>query len=105
MASQAEVVAMGRAVELAARGLGTTSPNPVVGCVILDANGAVVGEGFHAYAGGPHAEVVALANAGERAGGGTVVVTLEPCDHHGVTGPCSRALIHAGVARDRKSVG
>ena len=99
MASQAEVVAMGRAVELAARGLGTTSPNPVVGCVILDARGAVVGEGFHAYAGGPHAEIVALANAGDRARGGTVVVTLEPCDHHGVTGPCSRALIHAGVAR------
>src|SRR5690606_1801082 len=66
---------------------------------ILDANGAVVGEGFDAYAGGPHAEIVALANAGDRARGGTVVVTLEPCDHHGVTGPCSRALIHAGVAR------
>ncbi len=99
MASQAEIAAMGRAVELAARGLGTTSPNPVVGCVILDAKGAVVGEGFHAYAGGPHAEIVALAQAGERARGGTVVVTLEPCDHHGVTGPCSTALIRAGVAR------
>jgi diaminohydroxyphosphoribosylaminopyrimidine deaminase/5-amino-6-(5-phosphoribosylamino)uracil reductase len=99
MASQAEVAAMGRAVELAARGLGTTSPNPVVGCVILDAGGAVVGEGFHAYAGGPHAEIVALAQAGEQARGGTVVVTLEPCDHHGKTGPCSAALAGAGVAR------
>jgi diaminohydroxyphosphoribosylaminopyrimidine deaminase/5-amino-6-(5-phosphoribosylamino)uracil reductase len=99
MASQAEVAAMGRAVELAARGLGTTSPNPAVGCVILDPAGAVVGEGFHAYAGGPHAEIVALAQAGERARGGTVVVTLEPCDHHGRTGPCSVALAAAGVAR------
>src|SRR5690606_28724494 len=99
MASQSEIAAMGRAVELAARGLGTTSPNPVVGCVILDADGAVVGEGFHAYAGGPHAEIVALAQAGERARGGTAVVTLEPCNHHGQTGPCSTALINAGVAR------
>ncbi|HEY8472262.1 MAG TPA: bifunctional diaminohydroxyphosphoribosylaminopyrimidine deaminase/5-amino-6-(5-phosphoribosylamino)uracil reductase RibD [Natronosporangium sp.] len=99
MPSQAEIAAMGRAIELAARGLGTTSPNPVVGCVILDADGAVVGEGFHAYAGGPHAEIVALAQAGERARGGTVVVTLEPCDHYGKTGPCSAALVAAGVKR------
>jgi diaminohydroxyphosphoribosylaminopyrimidine deaminase/5-amino-6-(5-phosphoribosylamino)uracil reductase len=99
MASQAEIAAMGRAVELAARGLGTTSPNPVVGCVILDAAGDVAGEGFHAYAGGPHAEIVALAQAGDRARGGAVVVTLEPCDHHGRTGPCSAALAAAGVDR------
>jgi diaminohydroxyphosphoribosylaminopyrimidine deaminase/5-amino-6-(5-phosphoribosylamino)uracil reductase len=91
--------AMSRAIALAARGLGTTSPNPVVGCVILDTQGAVVGEGFHAYAGGPHAEIVALAQAGERARGGTAVVTLEPCDHTGRTGPCTLALIHAGVAK------
>ncbi|MEV0228980.1 bifunctional diaminohydroxyphosphoribosylaminopyrimidine deaminase/5-amino-6-(5-phosphoribosylamino)uracil reductase RibD [Nonomuraea sp. NPDC050786] len=90
---------MARAVELAARGHGTTSPNPVVGCVVLDAAGLVVGEGFHAYAGGPHAEVVALAQAGERARGGTAYVTLEPCDHTGRTGPCSRALLSAGIAR------
>ncbi|GAA3208441.1 bifunctional diaminohydroxyphosphoribosylaminopyrimidine deaminase/5-amino-6-(5-phosphoribosylamino)uracil reductase RibD [Nonomuraea helvata] len=90
---------MARAVELAARGHGTTSPNPVVGCVVLDSAGLVVGEGFHAYAGGPHAEVVALAQAGERARGGTAYVTLEPCDHTGRTGPCSRALLSAGVAR------
>ncbi|NJP98036.1 bifunctional diaminohydroxyphosphoribosylaminopyrimidine deaminase/5-amino-6-(5-phosphoribosylamino)uracil reductase RibD [Nonomuraea sp. FMUSA5-5] len=90
---------MARAVELAAHGHGTTSPNPVVGCVVLDAAGQVAGEGFHAYAGGPHAEVVALAQAGERARGGTAYVTLEPCDHTGRTGPCSRALLAAGVAR------
>ncbi|WP_223167291.1 bifunctional diaminohydroxyphosphoribosylaminopyrimidine deaminase/5-amino-6-(5-phosphoribosylamino)uracil reductase RibD [Nonomuraea sp. SYSU D8015] len=90
---------MARAVELAARGHGTTSPNPVVGCVVLDAAGAVAGEGFHAYAGGPHAEVVALSQAGERARGGTAYVTLEPCDHTGRTGPCSRALLDAGIAR------
>ncbi|HEX8627955.1 MAG TPA: bifunctional diaminohydroxyphosphoribosylaminopyrimidine deaminase/5-amino-6-(5-phosphoribosylamino)uracil reductase RibD [Catenuloplanes sp.] len=99
MASPAEDEAMRRAIELAARGLGTTSPNPVVGCLLLDASGAVVGEGFHAYAGGPHAEIVALAQAGERARGGTAVVTLEPCNHTGRTGPCSQALIRAGVAR------
>jgi diaminohydroxyphosphoribosylaminopyrimidine deaminase/5-amino-6-(5-phosphoribosylamino)uracil reductase len=91
--------AMRRAVALAARGLGTTSPNPVVGCILLDPGGEIVGEGFHAYAGGPHAEIVALAQAGERARGGTAVVTLEPCNHIGRTGPCSGALIAAGVTR------
>ncbi|MBB5873160.1 diaminohydroxyphosphoribosylaminopyrimidine deaminase/5-amino-6-(5-phosphoribosylamino)uracil reductase [Allocatelliglobosispora scoriae] len=98
-ATSAELAAMARAIELAARGLGTTSPNPVVGCVILNAAGEVVGEGFHAYAGGPHAEIVALAQAGERAKGGTAVVTLEPCNHTGRTGPCAQALINAGVIR------
>jgi diaminohydroxyphosphoribosylaminopyrimidine deaminase/5-amino-6-(5-phosphoribosylamino)uracil reductase len=91
--------AMRRAVALAARGLGTTSPNPVVGCLLLDIAGDVVGEGFHAYAGGPHAEIVALAQAGERARGGVAVVTLEPCNHTGRTGPCAQALIAAGVTR------
>ena len=91
--------AMCRAIALAARGLGTTSPNPVVGCVLLSAGGAVVGEGFHAYAGGPHAEIVALAQAGDRACGGTAIVTLEPCNHTGRTGPCADALIAAGVRR------
>jgi diaminohydroxyphosphoribosylaminopyrimidine deaminase / 5-amino-6-(5-phosphoribosylamino)uracil reductase len=94
-----EDAAMRRAIALAARGLGTTSPNPVVGCVILDRAGRVVGEGFHAYAGGPHAEVRALAEAGERARGGTAVVSLEPCNHTGRTGPCSDALVAAGVTR------
>ncbi|RZU48936.1 diaminohydroxyphosphoribosylaminopyrimidine deaminase/5-amino-6-(5-phosphoribosylamino)uracil reductase [Krasilnikovia cinnamomea] len=91
--------AMGRAIALAARGLGTTSPNPVVGCLLLSADGEVVGEGFHAYAGGPHAEIVALAQAGERARGGTAVVTLEPCNHTGRTGPCVKALVGAGIRR------
>src|SRR5690606_12434385 len=99
MVTAAEDAAMAHAIELASRGLGTTSPNPVVGCVILDANGEVVGEGFHAYAGGPHAEVRALAAAGERARGGTAIITMEPCNHTGRTGPCSQALISAGVAR------
>jgi diaminohydroxyphosphoribosylaminopyrimidine deaminase / 5-amino-6-(5-phosphoribosylamino)uracil reductase len=97
--SPAEDKAMARAIELAARGLGSTSPNPIMGCVILDAAGHVVGEGFHAYAGGPHAEIVALAQAGELAKGGTAVVTLEPCNHVGRTGPCAQALIRAGVAK------
>jgi diaminohydroxyphosphoribosylaminopyrimidine deaminase/5-amino-6-(5-phosphoribosylamino)uracil reductase len=96
---QAEIDAMRRAVELAARGLGHTSPNPVVGCVVLDAEGRLAGEGFHQRAGGPHAEVHALRAAGERARGGTAYVTLEPCNHTGRTGPCAQALIEAGIAR------
>ncbi len=90
---------MRRAIELAARGLGTTRPNPVVGCVVLDSTGAVAGEGWHERAGSPHAERVALDQAGERARGGTAVVTLEPCRHTGRTGPCTDALLNAGVAR------
>ncbi|MFZ9568568.1 MAG: bifunctional diaminohydroxyphosphoribosylaminopyrimidine deaminase/5-amino-6-(5-phosphoribosylamino)uracil reductase RibD [Vulcanococcus sp.] len=88
-----------RALQLAALGAGRTSPNPLVGCVVLDAQGTLVGEGFHAKAGTPHAEVHALRQAGERAQGGTAVVTLEPCCHHGRTPPCSEALIAAGVRR------
>ncbi|MGQ0464142.1 MAG: bifunctional diaminohydroxyphosphoribosylaminopyrimidine deaminase/5-amino-6-(5-phosphoribosylamino)uracil reductase RibD [Sporichthyaceae bacterium] len=99
MSNEAELAAMRRAIELAAHGLGATNPNPIVGAVILDAAGEPVGEGFHAVAGGPHAEVVALAQAGERARGSTAVVTLEPCNHTGRTGPCAQALIAAGVAR------
>ncbi len=90
---------MRRAVELAARGLGSTSPNPVVGCVVLGPDGDLVGEGWHERAGGPHAEVRALAAAGPRARGGTAVVTLEPCAHTGRTPPCVQALLTAGVAR------
>ncbi|QBJ98898.1 bifunctional diaminohydroxyphosphoribosylaminopyrimidine deaminase/5-amino-6-(5-phosphoribosylamino)uracil reductase RibD [Rhodococcus sp. ABRD24] len=77
---------------------GTTSPNPPVGAVILDASGEVVGVGATRPPGGAHAEVVALAAAGDRARGGTAVVTLEPCNHRGRTGPCAQALIEAGVA-------
>ncbi|MGH3836354.1 MAG: bifunctional diaminohydroxyphosphoribosylaminopyrimidine deaminase/5-amino-6-(5-phosphoribosylamino)uracil reductase RibD [Pseudonocardiaceae bacterium] len=90
---------MRRAVVLSAFGLGTTSPNPPVGCVILDRDGHIVGERYHEHKGEPHAETQALAVAGERAGGGTAVVTLEPCNHHGRTPPCRAALIDAGVAR------
>lgn len=87
---------MTRALELARRGMNTTDPNPRVGCVLVNA-GQVVGEGWHARAGGPHAEIVALDAAGDDARGATVYVTLEPCVHHGRTGPCTRKLIDAGV--------
>ena len=99
MAGQAELDAVRRAVALSCRALGATSPNPPVGAVVLDAVGSVVGEGWTRPPGGPHAEVVALAQAGERARGGTAVVTLEPCRHTGRTGPCTTALLEAGVAR------
>lgn len=89
---------MARALELARKGLYSTHPNPRVGCVIVR-DGQVVGEGWHARAGEPHAEVHALRQAGERARGGTAYVTLEPCSHHGRTPPCADALVNAGVAR------
>lgn len=89
---------MARALELAARGLYTTDPNPRVGCIIAR-DGEIVGEGWHQRAGEGHAEVIALAVAGERARGATVYVTLEPCCHHGRTPPCTRALLQAGVSR------
>jgi diaminohydroxyphosphoribosylaminopyrimidine deaminase/5-amino-6-(5-phosphoribosylamino)uracil reductase len=81
------------AIALSARGLGTTSPNPPVGCVILDPDGAVVGVGYHQRKGEWHAEVHALAAAGERARGGTAAVTLEPCNHVGRTPACRQALL------------
>src|SRR6266540_1438012 len=90
---------MRRAVALAARGRRSASPRPVVGCVVLGAGGEVAGEGFFERGGEPHAEVNALRQAGELARGGTAVVTLEPCNHHGRTPPCSQALVAAGVAR------
>jgi diaminohydroxyphosphoribosylaminopyrimidine deaminase/5-amino-6-(5-phosphoribosylamino)uracil reductase len=93
-----DVAHMRRALELAARGP-IADPNPRVGAVILSQHGLVVGEGFHEGAGTPHAEVIALRDAGAAARGGTAVVTLEPCAHTGLTGPCSPALIEAGVAR------
>lgn len=89
---------MGRALQLAERGLWTTSPNPRVGCVLVR-DGRIVGEGWHEKAGQPHAEVNALGAAGEQARGATAYVTLEPCSHHGRTPPCADALIAAGVAR------
>ena len=90
---------MDRALALAALAEGHTSPNPLVGCVVLDANGQLVGEGFHRQAGEPHAEVMALRRAGERARGGTLYVTLEPCCHHGRTPPCTEAVLAAGLRR------
>jgi diaminohydroxyphosphoribosylaminopyrimidine deaminase/5-amino-6-(5-phosphoribosylamino)uracil reductase len=98
-ASPIDVEWMRRAIDQAARGIGGTHPNPVVGCVVIDQDGNLAGEGFHAVAGGPHAEVEALRTAGSRARGGTAYVTLEPCNHTGRTGPCADALIEAGVAR------
>jgi diaminohydroxyphosphoribosylaminopyrimidine deaminase / 5-amino-6-(5-phosphoribosylamino)uracil reductase len=98
VASITETAAMRRALDDAAGGP-AHGPNPRVGCVILDASGEVVGAGRHEGAGTPHAEVAALAVAGASARGGTAVVTLEPCNHTGRTGPCSRALLDAGVTR------
>lgn len=89
---------MARALTLARRGLYTTDPNPRVGCVLVK-NRRLVGEGFHARAGEPHAEIHALNDAGSAAKGATAYVTLEPCSHQGRTGPCSQALIDAGVKR------
>jgi diaminohydroxyphosphoribosylaminopyrimidine deaminase / 5-amino-6-(5-phosphoribosylamino)uracil reductase len=96
----AEAAAMRRALELAQSEGVPLGPNPRVGCVLLAADGAtVVAEGYHRGTGTPHAEVDALDRAGERARGATAVVTLEPCNHHGRTGPCAEALLQAGVSR------
>ena len=90
---------MRRALELAQMAEGDTSPNPMVGAVIVDGDGNIAGEGYHHKAGQPHAEINALAAAGDKAKGATVYVTLEPCSHYGRTGPCCEALIKAGVKR------
>ena len=91
-------VHMARAIRLAVLGLYTAEPNPRVGCVLVR-DGEVVGEGWHQRTGGPHAERLALAMAGDRARGATAFVSLEPCCHHGRTPPCTDGLIQAGVAR------
>ena len=88
-----------RAVRIAVRGHGGAEPNPMVGCVIVDDDGRPVAEGYHARCGEAHAEAAALRAAGARARGATAVVTLEPCNHHGRTGPCSEALLAAGIRR------
>ncbi len=91
-------VAMQRAIALAEKGLGKTAPNPIVGAVIIDAAGNVVGEGFYDRVNSPeHAEVVAIKAAGNKAAGSTIVVSLEPCNHIGTTGPCVAAIIDAGI--------
>ena len=98
MTAAADTGYMARAIQLAKKGWYTARPNPRVGCVIVRA-GEVVGEGWHHRAGGPHAEVVALNDAGSDARGATAYISLEPCNHHGRTPPCADALIAAGVVR------
>lgn len=98
MFSAADTAFMAQAIRLAQLGRYTTSPNPNVGAVLVK-DGAVIGSGYHKQAGGPHAEVFALREAGTNAKGATCYVTLEPCSHHGRTPPCAEALIAAGVAR------
>src|SRR5438067_2285009 len=90
---------MRHALRLAARGLGRVAPNPAVGCVIVSRNGRILGRGWTGRGGRPHAETIALAQAGEAARGGTAYVTLEPCAHHGETPPCAEALARTGIAR------
>ena len=98
-ASPADLQWMARALELAERSVGVSSPNPAVGCVLVQRDGSLVGEGFHEYDKLDHAEIVALKQAGGKARGATAYVTLEPCSHQGRTGPCADALIAAGVSR------
>lgn len=90
---------MKRALELATKGEGATSPNPMVGAVLVDDNSKIVGEGYHKKAGEPHAEINALRNAGVLAKGTTLYVTLEPCSHYGKTPPCADAIVKAGIKR------
>ncbi len=90
---------MSLAIKLAAKGICTTTPNPNVGCIIVDKHNQIVGRGWHQKAGSPHAEVHALMEAGQAAKGGTAYVTLEPCSHFGRTPPCAQALVDAGVGR------
>ncbi|MGC1784210.1 MAG: bifunctional diaminohydroxyphosphoribosylaminopyrimidine deaminase/5-amino-6-(5-phosphoribosylamino)uracil reductase RibD [Acidobacteriaceae bacterium] len=97
-ASSPDEVWMERALALAETSVGLSSPNPAIGCVLVKDN-VVIGEGFHVYDDKDHAEIVALKQAGKRAEGATAYVTLEPCSHHGRTGPCADALIAAGIAR------
>ncbi|MGH3367861.1 MAG: bifunctional diaminohydroxyphosphoribosylaminopyrimidine deaminase/5-amino-6-(5-phosphoribosylamino)uracil reductase RibD [Nocardioidaceae bacterium] len=99
MAPEVEFAAMRRALDLALTADAPLGPNPRVGCVLLDPAGEIVGTGFHRGAGTAHAEVVALEAAGSAAKGATAVITLEPCSHIGRTGPCTQALIDAGVSR------
>ncbi|MGN1049865.1 MAG: bifunctional diaminohydroxyphosphoribosylaminopyrimidine deaminase/5-amino-6-(5-phosphoribosylamino)uracil reductase RibD, partial [Selenomonadaceae bacterium] len=89
---------MREALRIASNAKGRTSPNPMVGAVVVK-NGRIVAEGWHRKAGTPHAEIHALKMAGDLAKGATVYVTLEPCSHYGRTGPCAKALVEAGVAR------
>ncbi len=88
---------MARALQLASRGIGSVEPNPPVGAVLVDDDLNLIAEGWHQRFGGPHAEIEAIAQAGERARGSTLFVTLEPCCHQGKTGPCTEAIAGAGI--------
>jgi diaminohydroxyphosphoribosylaminopyrimidine deaminase / 5-amino-6-(5-phosphoribosylamino)uracil reductase len=99
MAVDKDFSLLNQAARLAVLGHGTAEPNPMVGCIITNKDGDIVGEGFHEKCGEAHAEINALAMAGESAKGGTAFVTLEPCNHHGKTPPCSKALLNAGIVR------
>src|SRR6476469_1927756 len=90
---------MRKAIAIAERGRGTTSPNPLVGALVVNREGVIVGRGAHRVAGGPHAEVIALEDAGARARGATLYCTLEPCSHTGRTGPCAPLVAEAGIRR------
>ena len=94
-----DILHMTRALALAERGRGRTSPNPMVGAVVVDDEGVIVGRGAHEFAGGPHAEILALADAGSRARGATLYCTLEPCSHTGRTGPCAPRVVESRVRR------
>ena len=90
---------MRRAIQLALLAEGRTSPNPLVGAIVLDSSGGLVGEGFHTGAGNPHAEIEAITQAGKKSANGTIVVNLEPCCHHGLTPPCTEAILNAGLKK------
>jgi diaminohydroxyphosphoribosylaminopyrimidine deaminase/5-amino-6-(5-phosphoribosylamino)uracil reductase len=96
---KSEEIFLRRALQLAQKSFGLASPNPNVGAVLVDDAGNVVGEGFHTYEGVKHAEVIAIENAGSKARGATLYINLEPCSHHGRTGPCADAVIAAGIRR------
>ena len=95
--SELDISMLKRANDLACLGLGLTGSNPIVGAVVVDSAGKIIGEGFHKS--GPHAEIVALEQAGQSAKDATLFVTLEPCNHHGKTGPCTEAIIKAGISK------
>ena len=99
MVADPDTFFMRKALQLAERGRGTTSPNPMVGALVVDGDGVIVGRGAHEFAGGPHAEVHALDNAGAAAHGATLYCTLEPCSHTGRTGPCAPRVATAGIRR------
>ena len=99
MSADRDIELTRRALELAEAGCGMVSPNPLVGCVIASADGAIIGEGTYTYDNVTHAEQIALEQAGDNANGGSAYISLEPHDHHGKTPPCTEALINAGIKR------